>query len=251
MLATYGQWVATEADVDWGGALVLLTHWTPAPDDFASNALVFASRYRTAVRWSELSRWLALVSGSLDQRSTDWAKLAGELVAFLKEQKMDSELATGQDLAALQIYVSSADRVRNAVERIWEAAKSTWKPICQQASVPLEISTEYGCAWKYRYLARQDLRGGYLAVGIRYPTPGGYLSDLVAELEPYLFVELSADDFYPEIDRLVMPETWLTGPGVRLAKRSLRDLPVDPDLLVAAAEAWARERIGEVASALA
>ena len=92
-----------------------------------------------------------------------------ELLAFLREQNMDSELATGSDLAALQIYVASADRVRHSVEHIWESAKDIWKPLCTQSPYPIEVSTQYGCVWKFRYLSRTDLRRSFIATGIRYP----------------------------------------------------------------------------------
>jgi hypothetical protein len=250
-LATYGQWLAREADTDWGGAIVLLTHWTPAPPNFATDDQTYVSRYRTTVRWADFSRWLKGTIRSADQLMTDWVKLAGELVGFLKEQNMDSELATGHDWAALRIYVASADRVRNSVERIWEGARSIWRPVCQQTEIPLELSTEYGCVWKYRYLARSDLRNSYLAVGLRYPDLSEYLSDLAFDGGPYMFVELASEVDDAAIDGLAMPDGWLSTQSLWLAKRPLRDLPADADFLVVEAEAWVRERVGEVAKALA
>lgn len=248
-LATYGKWLSREADVTWGGAIVLLTHWTPEPLGFINDAASYGSRYRTVVRWAELSRWLANESRSAEFSRADWAKLSSELVGFLKEQNMDSELATGQDWAALQVYVASADRVRNSVQRIWERASAVWRPICQQADYALEISTEYGCIWKFRYLARSDLRDSYLAVGLRYPDLSEYWHDVTPDV-PHLFVELASDRDNPAIANLAMPTGWEASPSTWIAKRPLRDLPADANGLVAEAETWVCSRIAEVAKAL-
>lgn len=249
-LATYGRWLAKVTHQDWGGALVLLTHWTPAPADFEHRAKAYASRYLNTIRWAGLSRWLARLAEGSTQPEVDWVRLSGEMVAFLKEQNMDSELATGHDLAALRIYIASADRVRNSVERIWHGAESVWRPICQQTNSPLEVSTAYGCVWKYRYLARSDLRKSYLAVGIRYPDVGTYPAGFSRDGAPYFFVELCSDNASSGIKNLAMPKCWKDSDGIRLAACSLRDLPADADLLVAKAEEWVKARIMEVASAL-
>lgn len=249
-LATYGQWLAREADADWGGAIVLLTHWTPPPSNFVSDAQTYASRYRTIVRWADLSRWLRGVPHSTDDLASDWVKLSGELVGFLREQNMESELATGRDWAALRIYVASADRVKNSVERIWEGARSIWRPICQKLDYPVGASTQYGCVWKYRYLSKSDLRNCYLAVGVRYPDLTDYLAEFAHDGAPYLFVEFASDGDDTAIDELMMPGRWLPLGAGWLAKRALRDLPDDADGFVAEAEVWARECIGEVAQAI-
>ncbi|WBH15325.1 PD-(D/E)XK nuclease family protein [Sphingomonas radiodurans] len=249
-LATYGHWLARETDAEWGGALVLLTHWTPAPADFARGAEVFGCRYRSTIRWAELSRWLKRSSESAEHGESDWARLSAEMNSFLKEQKMDSELATGQDLAALRIYVASADRVRNSVESIWEGAKSFWRPICQNAAVPIEVSTAYGCVWKYRYLARSDLRSSYLAVGIRYPDIGSYSSDFSTDGGPYFFVEIGSDDDGSAVNDLALPDGWLVRDDMRMATLPLRELSSHAELQVAEAEKWVRSRLGEVVSAL-
>jgi len=249
-LATYGSWLAGKAPSGWGGAIVLLTHWTPPPSDFLNGSQIYKCRHRSVARWAALSRLLKSFSQSTEYYTSDWARLSGELVAFLKEEKMDSELATGHDLAALRIYDSSADRIRNSVEQIWESARLIWRPICQQTSIPLEISTNYGCVWKYRYLSRSDLRRSYLAVGIRYPDVSSYSVDIAPDGAPYLFVELASEAGTSAITGLGMPECWIVLTDMRLAVRSLRDFPTDPELFVSAAEAWVNDRIIEVAQAL-
>lgn len=250
-LATYGRWLEREADADWGGALVLLTHWTPAPADFKRSAEIYRARYRSVIRWAKLSRWLERCAANAEHEETDWGRLSNELVLFLKEQKMDSELATGHDLAALRIYLASADRVRNSIESIWEGARSLWRPICQQTSVPLEVSTAYGCVWKYRYLARSDLRNSYLAIGIRYPDIGSYSAEFSPDGGPYFFVELGSDDGAPALNHLVLPSSWIVEEEMRLATLSLGALPSNPEQQVVEGEKWVRDRLSEAANALA
>lgn len=163
---------------------------------------------------------------------------------------MDSELATGHDLAALRVYVASADRVRNSIETIWEGARSFWRPICQQTAVPLEVSTAYGCVWKYRYLARSDLRNSYLAIGIRYPDIGSYPPELSPDGGPYLFVELGSDDEASALNDLALPDSWIVKDEMRMAAFSLRDLSSDAELQVVEGGKWVRDRLSEVVSAI-
>jgi len=249
-LATYGRWLALETPSDWGGALILLTHWTPAPADFATYPQMYCSRYRNTIRWTDLSRWLRDETKLSGHEQTDWAALSVDLVNFLRKKDMDHERATSHDLAALQIYVASADRVRKSVEDIWESVKELWRPICQQNDKPFDISTEYGCAWKWRYLVRNDLRSSYLAFGIRFPDLAQNRADTALGDVPYFFVELGSDYEGSAINELKMPSCWIVSDDLRIATRPLRDFPTDPDRLVLEAQAWVSERIVEVARAL-
>lgn len=246
-LASYGQWISRESDKCWNGALVLLTHWTPPPADFLGDDSTYGCSYRTTVRWSELARWLAAVIRAEGVHAADWAQLGIEFLDFLKEHHMDSELATQQDLAALQVYISAADRVRNTVEQIWESGKDIWRPICQQANRELEISTQYGCVWKYRYFQRLDLRSCYVAAGIRYPGVGEYPRGLTVTSGPYFFVELGADDEGSPVSDMQLPEIWFSGADLRLAMISLRNLPIESEEFLLQASQWLRDRMSEVA----
>lgn len=246
-LETYGEWVGNTADCRWGGALVLLTHWTSPPPDFLQWSGPYGCRHRGITRWSELARWLSALIRLPEHADAGWALLAGEFVTFLREMDMDSELATGHDLAALQIYLASADRVRNSVQQIWESARTIWRPVCIQTDVPLEVSTAYGCVWKYRYLVRSDLRSCYMAAGVRFPTIGSYPSYAEPGGEPYLFVELGSDNDGSPIDTLQLPAEWSVAADLRLAKLPLRSLAVDPELFVSESSAWVSGRIVEAA----
>jgi hypothetical protein len=250
-LATYGRWLQHATTPDWGGALVLLTHWTPAPIDFVASKAVYGCRFRSVLRWADVSRWLSSVVRHNAMKDAAWAQLAAELVAFLKDQSMDSEIATSHDLAALQVYVASADRVRNSIEAVWEGARATWRPICQQTEYPLSISTAYGCIWKYRYLARKDLRLSYIAAGIRYPEASDDPAYADPNGEPHLFVEISSDDESPSINDLKLPTPWAGSDNLWLAKVPLRDLPTPADHFLFEAEKWVAARIVEAAKVLA
>ncbi len=246
-LETYGEWVGNSADRRWGGALILLTHWTSPPPDFLYSSGPYGCRHRGVTRWSELSRWLSALIRLPEYADGGWALLAGEFVTFLREIDMDSELATGHDLAALQMYLASADRVRNSVQQIWESARTIWRPACIQTDVPLEVSTAYGCVWKYRYLVRSDLRNCYIPAGLRFPTIGSHPSYVDPGGEPYLFVELGSDNEGSPIDTLQLPADWSVGADLRLAKLPLRSLPVSADFFLSESSAWVSRRIAEAA----
>ena len=249
-LASYGLWLRREADPTWGGALVLLTHWTPAPDDFLVSAETYGAKHRSVARWAELSRRLGTLARQAEGLTSAWVQLASEFVSFLKELNMDSELAKSQDFAALQVYVASADRVRNSIERIWDDAKPIWRPVSQQTDIALEITTKYGCVWKFRYLARQDLRNCYLAVGIRFPELGDHPAYVDPTAGPYLFAELGSDVENSPLDGLKLPAPWSASPNLQLARLPLSALPSDADLFLSDAKRWVGERLGEVAPLL-
>lgn len=246
-LATYAKWIGSGQDPQWGGGIALLTHWTPAPLGFTTDDSSYACNFRNVVRWADLARWLSTKARLADDQSAAWIMLTHELNAFLQEQNMDSDLATTRDFAALQLYVASADRVRNTIERLWEGARSLWLPLCQGANYPLEVSSRYHCVWKYRYLARVDPKKGYLAVGVRFPDGGGYLAELSQDGEPYVFVELSSEASASPVADLELPDPWVSYDGVHLAKRRLHDLPADPDELIAVVQPWINSRIKEAA----
>lgn len=247
-LETYGEWLGNLADHRWGGALILLTHWTSPPPDFLQVSGSYGCRHRGVTRWSELSRWLSVLIRLPEHADAGWALLAGEFITFLREMDMDSELATGHDLAALQMYLASADRVRNTVQQIWESARPIWRPVCIQTDVPLEVSTAYGCVWKYRYLVRSDLRSCYMAAGFRFPTIGSHPSYADASGEPYVFVELGSDNDGSPVDTLQLSTEWSVSADLRLAKLPLRSLPIDPELFLSESSAWVSRRIAEAAA---
>ena len=166
---------------------------------------------------------------------------------------MDSELATSLDLAALQIYVASADRLRNSLEYIWKQTAPIRDPMCKQTRGHIEISTEYGCIWMSKYLSRPDINEGYLALGIRFPnSTDQYNINIAPDGSPYVFVELGSEGVNcPAINNLRMPGCWKVGDNVRVAALSTRTISADPNLFVSQAATWATERVSEVAEALA
>ena len=249
-LRTYGDWLRGQADPEWGGALVLLTHWTAPPDDFLRHPERYGAQRTGVFRWSDLHRWLVKQVRATWPNDSGWTTLAAEFTAFLKEKGMDSELATNADVAALQIYLSSADRIRNTVELIWNGAQELWRPLCINRDTPLELSTAYGCAWKWRYLAREDLRQSFIAAGVRWPDIADDATYSDRDGEPHLFVELGSDEDASPISRLILPKEWLGSGDSRIARLPLRALPTGADAFRLEAQDWVRARIVEVVDLL-
>lgn len=250
-LSTYGEWISRKSTDDWGGGLVLLTHWTPPPADYQTAQSIYRCLHRTTVRWSGIANWLRMVLASAGDLRTDWISLGWELLHFLREYNMESEVATQLDLAALQVYVSSADRVRNTVTQIWDSAEAIWKPLCQQADKTLAFEGSLGCVWKFRYLKRTDLRNCYISTGLRYPVLGGHPPESIGTDEPCLFVELAADYNGSPISGMEMPDNWLAKPDIRVSFLPLRSLPAEPNSFVAEASAWVGERFREASAFVA
>lgn len=60
-LSDYSGWISAQASPSWGGAMIVLTHTTPAPEDFSDGGPGYPTRHNAVIRWSALARLLGHV----------------------------------------------------------------------------------------------------------------------------------------------------------------------------------------------
>ena len=249
-LATYCRWIGNHAFDGWAGAVVLLTHSTPAPDGFVENRTLFECEHRCVMRWSDLSRLFARFLDDQEDDQAPWRTFAHEFVSFLKEQNMAEELMTANDLSALNVFLPKTDRIEATVNYVWLGLQPLWRPFCQQIDQTIVYSTDYGCVWAFRYLKHTGLtRYGSFSFGIRFPQITQVRKSSAGSGFPYIFIELE------DANALAISQpgdNWIFDEEDKVwtATRPVHTLPIDADLWAAEALTWAEARTKELIDAL-
>lgn len=128
-LDRYGKWLAAQDDGAGGGALVLLSRATVPPERLraAEGRIEEDSLHWRRCRWHDVWRWLRTIaqttSGNEGSFPSGWRLLCGELVKFLEEKEMATEMMTSRDLAAAELLVSGTSRISATFSRLADAAK--------------------------------------------------------------------------------------------------------------------------------
>jgi hypothetical protein len=169
-LHTYGEWLrdalaASPARDGWPGALVLLTHACPPPEDFGRpNLDSYGVPWQRTCRWHEVWRWLDEHAGpdwdlnGVERQSGDtrpgWQFLARETADFLKARNMSSEYMTRHDLAFLDGYLQSYSRIASTFDLLMQRV-SEEAPV-KMKKVAWDIGEEPGAVWAYGH--RRELK---------------------------------------------------------------------------------------------
>ena len=115
-LEGYGAWLKGQAGDGYGRALVLLTQFTEAPDDFRDGG---TERYGVALRsvafWQDVADWFAALGRGDDGVDEPLRTLAREFAEFLKEEAMPML----DDVAVARNYLAHSQRkLKQAVENM-------------------------------------------------------------------------------------------------------------------------------------
>lgn len=244
-LADYSRWIAEAAPPDWGGAAILLTHTTTAPEDFLAPERTGASRFAAVARWSALARQLGDLIAGNDEPSP-WQALARELHLFLEEQGMTTEYMNAQDLAALQLYVRSSAKMTGTLWALWEPVHGTLKTVTKGYNWGPDFSAEDGCVEVKRYVAAADYGSSWVSVGIRFPDLNPNLYPDIATGLAQVYINVSVDNARPAIGELLsLPKPWLSSGPDWIAALDIKGL-TDPHAFVAQAQTWLGDRAAEL-----
>src|SRR5262249_22145594 len=242
-LHDYGRWLSRQmTDASWGGALALLTHATPVPPDFGRSNPAYRVPWQRACRWHQLWRWLRHSGRQRTQATSKveaWQELAAELAEFLEENEMASETMTQKDLAVLQVYAGSAERVEETFRRIRQRIKKFLTDV--STNRPERWFDRGGCFY-YVYLNSPPApprTKWYAAWGFRFPSDDQWWEATVNRLPsvPFAVVFLEGErDPYPAVENVTgdrLPKGWIGSPStedaVVIAVRPLHDFPGDSE----------------------
>jgi hypothetical protein len=231
-----------------GSALLLLTHATE-PDEEFGLAPCYDGITTGKLYWPALARHLRLISreDSEGDRRTTWKWMASELAQFLKENGMAYETATSSDLAALQLFLPSADRIKETVEQLWNAGRDSVQRLCGGARNLTEYDPETGSVWTWAYLTAKY--SSWVAVGIRVPDASVTALNQLAGGRMQIFAEA-----WHRPDRPVFGQAMPAGfaesrPEHIATARAISELPVDPEEFRIEASRWAAEQLSALAAA--
>ena len=115
-LEGYGAWLKGWAGDRLGPALVLLTQFTEAPDDFRDvGAEPYGVALRSVAFWQDVADWFAALGRGADGVDEPLRTLAREFAEFLKEEAMPSL----DDVAVARNYLADSQRkLTRAVENM-------------------------------------------------------------------------------------------------------------------------------------
>lgn len=249
-LSTYGTWLASMADKTWGGALVLLTHVTSAPADFLDRtASHYGVPHRSTITWSTLAKWFGQTLSKERNAGMQelWVPLADDFIAFLKEQEMTTETVSAADLAALQVFLPTVDRLFSTLDRAWLSSRAIREEVCTNKKLDPEFDGDGGTVWRKSHTKQPPApRHSYIGFGIRFPDQSSWWEGASLPARPHAFLCVGANsNSFPATAISSLPASWLRIENQLVTSIELHELPADPDDLTDALSEWVSMRSRE------
>lgn len=261
------------------GGLVLLTHLTDPPEEFATNMNKDAGCFRLAVRstcrWAEVHKWLGAWQQNNEKASQTAAiiflsGLMQEFRQFLEVQKMVAIDMDGADLEAVGLYLSREiwAKVRQLLDTARDAALKTWPEGISTRSRPSShLVNETQLLWDWIYPFKELT----WYVGWGFATSRGLMGveiELPADLQAFLLV--TSEPAYGErLGKEIVLATseietmerngwkmYYSNPANRAARfrivrfRNARDFAESPSGFNSSFQGWLRSGIEEARSIL-
>jgi hypothetical protein len=251
-LTTYGRWLASQASDHRGGALVLLTHLTPAPADFLSSAA--DSKYgvpcRSVLTWPSLARRLRkLLAEPTGAAGAGWHMLLKDFLDFLEEHNMTADTASATDIAALQIFLPTAGRLFGTFDQVWKSLGTMRREICTNRISASDFRSDAGLVWSWAYAKPPAPPASYIAIGIRFPDQSDWWQGSDLPAQPHAFLMISSDNSDLPLAKLSeTPKAWRRVETDLVAAVPLSDFPSDPDGFADLFSEWAAARGAEAVS---
>lgn len=160
-LARYDQFLVKNADSEICSALILLTQYSPAPDEFMDDNGDFHTDIRGVAYWWQLGRWLEEHLGP----SIAWSNTATHFVELLEEWNMSGVDLSCGDLAAARLFhgEGASERLKSAMTEVRSQLKSIF---------PIEWKFSQGYPqWSSGYPLIQDYisnQGNYFGWGLLF-----------------------------------------------------------------------------------
>lgn len=251
-LTTYARWIAAQSRDGWPGAVVFITHSTPAPDEFGADG--YSGPIEMTHRWKAVGDWL---DDNLDFDNPDdtCGALAADLYEFLSEENLMPEFMTAQDLAATSLFLPSAANVRHTFSAVLKEV-SRAHPGARSGSVKVDSWSEANAYIGWFYLNRgiNIRRSAFaLSIGICFGGDAALSDEESANLprhEPFFFIYIADENNrVPITDILsVVPEEWhlIHQDWSAVLVRTLGSFPADPNLRAEGLIAWARAEVGRL-----
>lgn len=144
-ITTYCRWLRREAGEQVQCATLLITATTDAPPGDHGDG-DYAVAARAQVTWAALGRWLKSRLPS-PERAETWHDLAAELIGFIKERGLSSEIYTQSDVAALTLALPTMERWEATFSTMWSAVEDARPRFLNKQVSKLEFNVDAGMFW--------------------------------------------------------------------------------------------------------
>lgn len=249
-LHTYGRWLMQQCPEGLPCGILLITGTTSSPSDFHGNG-TYAVSARAQITWAGVGRWLSSrVEAAHDNVST-WSTLARDLVCFIKEKKLSSEIFVASDVSAADLMLPTMDRWKATFDTIWQGGNQVWSNFLNPRVADLVFNTDAGMIWHWRYSQIPAATKTYVGLGIRFPEQSNWYRNLGLPSRPHFIIIIGSDRGNLECLGEI-PTGWIYDEedGQFVLARETDKFGDRPDRRVDQLQAWAKVAMNEARSIL-
>lgn len=251
-LTTYCKWLAAVAPCRSDCAILLITGTTSAPEGFHGDG-----NYEIAVRgqitWAAVGRWLGSRLPPEGMASPTWLELASDLIAFLKEKKLSSEIFTTADLSAANLMLPTMERWRSTFSAMWSGADDVCREFLNARTSDLAFHPSGGLLWQYRYgKPAISPPKTYVGLALRFPEYSDWFVGYHLPEQPHFCVMVMSDNGTLEYSG-ELPPKWIydASDGEFVIPRAVHTLPTAPDLRIEELQIWAKSALADAQKIIA
>lgn len=240
-ITTYCRWLSEQSTMPESCAVLLLTGTTAFPEGFHRDDGHYDIACRGQITWAALGRWFAALIAGDDEPCT-WKQLARELIAFLGERNLSSEIFTAADVSAAHLFLPTRERWNATFSSIWAGSEHLWRSFLSSRVSPLDLNSEAGMIWQWRYVAADNKQGKvWVGLGLRFPDQSEWYVDIGLPQSPHFFFVIGSDASslrHPD----ELPSGWLRNDddGEFLTYLPLSDLPSNVDEKLQKLSDWSK-----------
>lgn len=238
-MTTYCEWLCGAAGKSPCGAL-LVTGTSEAPEGYHEEG-DYAVEARAQVTWASLGRWFSSRLVETQERET-WRDLAAELVDFIRERSLSSEIFTQADLAALTLALPAMDRWEATFTSMWSSCEDIRRRFLNNPVTKLQFNVEAGMYWHWRFGQPKIVpERAWVGLGLRLPEISQWFCHLDLPSSPH-FVLILGSDLGALTHRGQLPPDWRSDEedGQYMLGYPIHELPADPGKRIDALGQWMR-----------
>lgn len=244
-LTTYSKWLSANNSNPLRCGMLLITGTTMSPAGYHSDG-PYAIECRSQITWASSSRWLESQILVAQNDPNVWAELAKDLIFFLKEKKLSSEIFTSSDLSAVHLMLPAMNRWRSTFQILWDGAGDSGK-LFQARTSELLFHRSGGVLWQYRNAKPTFAPAGcYIALGLRFPEYCQWFQNLNLPDQPQ-FIALISSDKEKLSSKIALPDGWLYAEdeGEFITVREVSAFSESPDQRIDELQLWSHKAISD------
>jgi len=249
-LHTYGRWLKQQCPTGTPCGILLITGTTSSPPDFHGEG-TYAVSARAQITWAGVGRWLGARLSADEGSASTWCDLAADLVHFIREKKLSSEIFVASDVSAVDLVLPTMDRWAATFDNIWQGGLPVWSDFLNPRVSDLLFRTEAGMLWHWRYSQVPAATKTYVGLGLRFPEQSQWYEGLSLPSRPHFIFILASDKGSLE-GATELPSGWIYDEedGQFLLAREVDSFGDRPDRRVDQLQEWARTAMKEAGSIL-